>query len=137
MDGDPNQMNIQSMYSDIDLDVNGMETEFQYSFEELKWFIDQYLIQRGIGNFEDTKVEFIFNRDILINESDIIANCEKSQGVISNKTIVAHHPWVADLQQELKQIAEDEAKAKDEADEMFSHNDHNDGNTERSGGDDE
>ena len=36
MDGDPNQMNIQSMYTDIDLDVNGMETEFQAGFEELK-----------------------------------------------------------------------------------------------------
>ena len=33
--GNPNQMNIQSMYSDIDLDANGMETEFQAAFEEL------------------------------------------------------------------------------------------------------
>ena len=33
--GNPNQMNIQSMYSDIDLDANGMETEYQAAFEEL------------------------------------------------------------------------------------------------------
>ena len=30
--GNPNQMNIQSMYSDIDLDANGIETEFQAAF---------------------------------------------------------------------------------------------------------
>lgn len=29
MSGNPNQMNIQSMYSDIDLDANGIEMEFQ------------------------------------------------------------------------------------------------------------
>ena len=32
LNGQPNQMNIQSMYSDIDLDANDMETEFQSSF---------------------------------------------------------------------------------------------------------
>ena len=49
MDGDPNQMNIESMYTDIDLDVNAMETEFQAGFEELKWFIDQYFFLGIIG----------------------------------------------------------------------------------------
>ena len=40
-------MNIQSMYSDIDLDANGMETEFQAAFEELLWFINQRFQQQG------------------------------------------------------------------------------------------
>ena len=34
LSGTPNQMNIQSMYCDIDLDANAMETELQASFEE-------------------------------------------------------------------------------------------------------
>ena len=38
LSGNPNQMNIQSMYSDIDLDANDMETEFQAAFEEILWF---------------------------------------------------------------------------------------------------
>ena len=41
MGNNPNQMNIQSMYSDIDLDANGMETEFQAAFDDLLWFINQ------------------------------------------------------------------------------------------------
>ena len=43
MSGNPNQMNIQSMYSDIDLDANGIEMEFQASMEELLWFVNQHL----------------------------------------------------------------------------------------------
>lgn len=107
MDGDPNQMNIESMYTDIDLDVNAMETEFQAGFEELKWFIDQYLIHTGNTNYTEEEVEFVFNRDIFINEDAKIENCVKSVGIISNKTIVAKHPWVTDLKHELKQIEED------------------------------
>lgn len=107
MDGDPNQMNIESMYTDIDLDVNAMETEFQAGFEELKWFIDQHIKNKTKIDYSEEQVEFVFNRDIFINEDAMIDNCVKSVGVISNKTIIARHPWVTDLEHELAQIEED------------------------------
>lgn len=116
MDGDPNQMNIESMYTDIDLDVNAMETEFQAGFEELKWFIDQYLIHQGNGDYTEEEVTFVFNRDIFINEDAKIENCVKSKGVISDKTIVARHPWVSNLEHELKQIEEDKQAELEEMD---------------------
>lgn len=128
MDGDPNQMNIESMYTDIDLDVNGMETEFQAGFEELKWFIDQYLIHKGLGDFTDTDVEFIFNRDIFINEDAKIDNCVKSVGIISNKTILARHPWVTNVEHELKEIEEDKQAELEEMEHMMAFQAKNDPN---------
>lgn len=116
MDGDPNQMNIESMYTDIDLDVNGMETEFQAGFEELKWFIDQYLIHSGKGDHSDKDVEFVFNRDIFINEDAKIDNCVKSAGIISNKTILSRHPWVTNVNHEINQIEEDKQAELEEMD---------------------
>lgn len=107
MDGDPNQMNIESMYTDIDLDVNAMETEFQAGFEELKWFIDQYLIHKGKSDYTGDDVEFVFNRDIFINEDAKIENCVKSVGIISNKTILTRHPWVTNVEHEMNQIEAD------------------------------
>ena len=119
MDGDPNQMNIESMYTDIDLDVNAMETEFQAGFEELKWFIDQYLIHSGQGDYTEENVEFVFNRDIFINEDAKIENCGKSVGIISNKTIAARHPWVTNLEHELSQMeAEQKAELEKQKAEM-------------------
>ena len=116
MDGDPNQMNIESMYTDIDLDVNGMETEFQAGFEELKWFIDQHLIHMGHGDYTEEPVEFVFNRDIFINEDAKIDNCAKSVGIISNKTILSRHPWVTNVNHELKLIEEDKEAELEEMD---------------------
>ena len=104
LNGNPNQMNIQSMYSDIDLDANGMETEFQASFEELLWFIDCHLANVGLGDFEMDDVDIIFNRDILISEGEVIDNCAKSVGILSDETIVSMHPWVDDPQLELERI---------------------------------
>lgn len=116
MDGDPNQMNIESMYTDIDLDVNAMETEFQAGFEELKWFIDQYLIHQGHGDFTEEAVEFVFNRDIFINEDAKINNCVQSMSILSHKTILARHPWVTNVEHELSQIEEDKQAELEEMD---------------------
>lgn len=116
MDGDPNQMNIESMYTDIDLDVNGMETEFQAGFEELKWFVDQYLIHKGNGDYTGETVEFVFNRDIFINEDAKIDNCVKSVGIVSNKTILSRHPWVTNVEHELQEIENDKEAELEEMD---------------------
>ena len=104
MAGNPNQMNIQSMYSDIDLDANGMETEYQASFEELLWFINCHLFNVGMGDYDQEDVEIIFNRDMMINEGEIIDNISKSVGIISDETLVAQHPWVNNIDDELERI---------------------------------
>ena len=114
MDGDPNQMNIESMYTDIDLDVNGMETEFQAGFEELRWFIDQYLIHHKKTVETEDEVEFVFNRDIFINEDAKIDNVVKSVGVLSEKTLLSRHPWVTNVENEMQSLEEDKEKELEE-----------------------
>ena len=104
LSGNPNQMNIQSMYSDIDLDANDMETELQAAFEEVLWFVNAHLANTGQGNFDGEEVNIIFNRDILINESEAIANCQASVGILSDETIISMHPWVDDPQLELERL---------------------------------
>ena len=103
LNGNPNQMNIQSMYSDIDLDANGMDTEFQASFEELLWFINCHLANVGLGDFEGEEVNIIFNRDILISEGEVIDNVNKSTD-LSLESRLAQHPWVDDVQAEIDRI---------------------------------
>ena len=104
MSGNPNQMNIQSMYSDIDLDANDMETELQAAFEDLLWFVKAHLSNMGLGDFEDEEATITFNRDILINETEAIDSCVKSVGILSDETIIEQHPWVDDVQKELERI---------------------------------
>ncbi len=70
----PNQLDIMSMYTDIDLDANEMEMELQGAFEDLLYFINGYFSFMGFGDFEGEDVEIIFNRDMLINESETTAS---------------------------------------------------------------
>lgn len=111
LSGNPNQMNIQSMYSDIDLDANGMETEFQAAFEELLWFINQDFSNRGLGDYEGAELQIVFNRDIIMNEKEVIESVNTSVGILSKETLIEQHPWVSDVKAELqRQHAEEQAE---------------------------
>lgn len=110
MANNPNQMNIRSIYSDIDLDANNMEMEFQASLEQLMWFVNTFLRISGT-NPDKNKVEFIFNRDTPVNESEVIQNCKNSIGIISRETIVANHPWTKDTAEELARLEKENTEA--------------------------
>ena len=109
--GSPNEMTIKSVYSQIDLDANEIETEYQASFEQLLWFVNMHLKNTGQGDYINEDLEVIFNRDMMVNESQIIADINNSAEILSKKTLIANHPYVGDVEQELEQLEEEEQKA--------------------------
>lgn len=106
----PNQMNIKSMYSDIELDANSMEVEFQTSIESLLWFINIHFDLMGMSDFDSEKVDVIFNRDMMLNESSIISDIKNSVGILSHKTLIEQHPYVTDIGREVERVAKEEFK---------------------------
>ena len=107
----PSGVALRFMYSGLDLKCNLMETEFRMGFEQLLYFVDMYLQLTGQGDYEKTEVELVFNRDMAMNESEQIQNCTNSRGTISDKTIIAHHPYVSDVEEELRLIEEQKQAA--------------------------
>ena len=103
----PNEMNIQSMYSDIILDARRMELEFQCSLEDLMYFVRTFLSAKGIKVEE---VEFIFDKDLPVNVSEAIDNCRKSVGLVSVETILKYHPFVSDTHEELTRLEKEKEK---------------------------
>lgn len=55
------------------------------------------------------KKAIIFNRDMLLNETEVIDNCTKSVGLLSDETVIANHPWVDDPQAELDRLADQQS----------------------------
>ena len=104
-------MNIMSMYNDIDMDANETETEYQASIEQLLYFVDLHLANAGEGDFEGETVDVIFNRDMLISETEIVANIRNSEGILSKETLVANHPYTTDPAAELERIEKEKAES--------------------------
>ncbi|MBE5886753.1 MAG: phage portal protein [Lachnospiraceae bacterium] len=106
--GTPNRMNILSMYQDIDIDTNDFETEYQAALEELLYFINVHLSLTGQGDFFDEKVTITFNRDMLMNEAEIMQTLNTSGVKISNRTLLSQVPFVDDVEKEMNLIMKEQ-----------------------------
>lgn len=70
----------------------------------------------------------VFNRDMLINETESIENCQKSKltkstcrDLLSNETIVEQHPWVTDVETELSRLEAENAQAGEYSGDFLNH----------------
>jgi SPP1 family phage portal protein len=112
----PSGIALKFLYSGLDMKCNHMETEFKRGFQDLMYFVNVFLKETGQGTF-NIDVDIIFNRDITINETETINNCVASQGLISDETILAFHPWIKDVEAETARLAsEKKQKIKDQQD---------------------
>ncbi len=102
----PSGIALKFIYSGLDLNCNAMEDNFKWAFEQLLYFVNKYL-ELTKQPVSDEEITIVFNRDIAINESQAITDCQNSKGTISNQTIIANHPWVKDAEDELTQIEEE------------------------------
>ena len=102
---------LQELFNDLDLDCSNIETEFQSSLEYFMFFVNTYLSMTTAKDYHEKEVEFVFNKSMITNESEKIADCKNCEGQISKKTILAHHPYVTDVDAELKQLEKEQEDA--------------------------
>ena len=113
MSNNPNQMNIQSAYTDLDLDAREMEAEYEAAFDELLWFVNQHLANSGVGNFENEEVDIQFNKDTLVNETEVMDMLTKAGVRIPNEILLEQVPWIDDVERAKDLLEEEEQKQLD------------------------
>lgn len=104
----PNQMNIKAVYSDLAEDAKEMENQLQSAFDDLLYFIN-----RDLGT-EGEDADIIFNKDMMMNESEVIEDVIKSKEVLPLQTLIEQHPWVIDVEQVMDQIKKERKEQYDE-----------------------
>ncbi len=102
---------LKYLYSLLELKAGLMETEFKLGFGRLVRAICKY-IGAECGQIIQT-----WTRSAIRSDSELADICEKSVGVVSNKTILKNHPFVENADEEEKQLEKEKMKAAEEADE--------------------
>lgn len=86
------------LYTLLELKAGMMETEFQMGFNELIRAICR------LHGAEEVTIAQTWTRTSVKNDSTLVEMCSQSMGVVSQRTILAHHPFVDDVNEELAQI---------------------------------
>lgn len=101
----PNELNIKSMYSDMELDANQTALEFTASLEHLERFLKQ------IKNIKNDKLISTteFKRNLMVNDEATINMIIQSEGLLSKKTLLSHHPFVDNVDEEIRAIDDEDS----------------------------
>ncbi|HSH24671.1 MAG TPA: phage portal protein [Massilibacterium sp.] len=104
----PSGIALKFLYSLLDLKSDTLERKFRVALQELIWFLCEFLEMKGDKHekHDYKSVDFTFKRSTMANDLEKSQIAQNSKGVISDKTIVANHPWVDDYEQELERIEE-------------------------------
>ena len=108
--GNPNQLEIKSLYQDLDTYTDGLERQFQNFIDDLKYFFDKWFELTGRGSFEiaqSYKVLVKLDRSMMINESAELDDSIKLQGIVSKRTMLENIPQVQDVDLELSRLVEE------------------------------
>lgn len=61
----------------------------------------------GLSQKEIDELDIVWSFNSIVNENDAIMNCVQSQNLISIPTMLAHHPWVTDVDKEVEALAKE------------------------------
>lgn len=103
----PSGIALKFLYSLLDLKASTLERKFRPSVQELIWFLCEYLSISGKGIYDYKAVDFTFKRSMMTNELENSQIAQQSKGIVSDKTILANHVWVEDLEQEIERLEEE------------------------------
>lgn len=103
--GSPSGVALRQEYAQLDLDCNQLEAGVQSAFSALVWFAAAALSE------QPKEIRLVLNRDILISEEAAVAMCAQSTGLLSEETVLANHPWVEDVSEELRRLAEERERS--------------------------
>ena len=90
------------MYAPLELKAGLMEVEFRTGFNQLVRFIAQ-----SVGYSDNFTITQTWTRNAIKNDLETCQIAQRSVGIISQKTILKNHPWVEDVEQELKDLEEE------------------------------
>ena len=107
---------------------SGVALNFLYALLELKSGLQETEFRLGFGRFircvcrlmgipiRDDSIVQTWTRTSVRNDQEIAGICAQSKGVISDQTIIEHHPYVEDPEKEMTRIKEEAEAALEAAD---------------------
>lgn len=117
--GNSSGVALQFLYSLLEQKAGLQETEFRLGFGR---FIRCICRLQGIKIKDGTIVQ-TWTRTSVKNDQELSQIASQSKGIISDETIVSHHPWVDDSEKEMDLLKEQEESSAADISDMFPKDD--------------
>lgn len=105
--GNSSGVALKFVYSDLDMDCHIFQTQISQALDQLLWFWLEDMKLHNQGDHTASLATWKYTTSMIVNESEKISDIKNSVGILSDKTLIANHPYVNDVQQEEDRITEE------------------------------
>jgi SPP1 family phage portal protein len=92
---------LKFLYALLDMKAGITERKFVVAVKRVLWFLCTYCAVHRNARYDEKSVSVVFDRRMIENEAELADIAVKSVGIVSKRTVIAHHPWVEDVDDEI------------------------------------
>lgn len=98
---------LKHKFAGLDLKANKMITQLKLALREFMWFLVEDINNRQKSSYDYLQVQFVINKSLINNETEIIQNLNASRDIMSKRAIMAKHPYIDNVQQNIDELEEE------------------------------
>lgn len=106
----PSGVALKFRYAQLDLKANKMIPKLKRAIKELLWFVTDDYNRRYGTDYDADLISVVITKSLITNDYETVQMINLSQGIVSENTLLAHHPFVDDVNEEKATLEEERKK---------------------------
>ncbi|MGE4214133.1 MAG: phage portal protein [Anaerotignaceae bacterium] len=102
--GNASGVSLKFQYTQLDLKANAMIPKLKSAIKDFFWFITDDYNRNNNTDYDSELINITINRTMITNDLETVQMIQLSDGVVSDKTLLSKHPFVDDVNAELKEL---------------------------------
>jgi SPP1 family phage portal protein len=119
----PSGVALKFKYTQLDLKANPLILKLKKALKELFWFITEDINRKQGTQFDSSKIKVTINKTMITNDNETVQMIMQSRGLVPDKTLLAAHPLVDDVNQAMKDLEEQQQKQDERRSKIFGNDD--------------
>lgn len=100
---------LQILFTGLDMKANTLIRKLKKAFEELVWFVCEYINRTEKQDYDYKDFGFVINKSTIYNIAELCTNIVMMSPFMSKQTAVANNPFVEDAKAEIEQMDKEKA----------------------------
>lgn len=111
----PSGTSLKFQYVLLDLKADCLAVNLKRVIKEMFAFITEDFNRRSGEKFDPKSINVLIKKTMVTNDYETVQMIEKSMGFVSDKTLLSHHPLVANVTEEMKLTDEEKKEEENES----------------------
>lgn len=100
----PSGVSLKFQYAMFHLKINGILPEIKKALKSFFWFLTEDCNRKNGTEYNVNQLDFRLNLSSITDDLEVVNMINASKGIVSEKTLLAQHPFVQDVNSEMEAV---------------------------------